>query len=97
VRPRRICQSSGVSRQLMTCEKPDGGLTSDLSSREREVMELLAGGCSTAEIGRRLFIAKSTVRSHIAAIVHKLPVKDRATAVALLRASDKEEEHLADP
>jgi DNA-binding CsgD family transcriptional regulator len=55
-------------------------------------MELLAQGCNTAEIGRRLFISKSTVRSHIAAIVHKLPAKDRAAAVELLRASDEEQE-----
>ena len=79
----------------MTYEKLDGGPTSDLSSREREVMDLLARGCSTAEIGRQLFIAKSTVRSHIAAIVHKLPAKDRAAAVALLRAS--EEKHSITP
>jgi len=76
----------------MTYEKPVGGLTSDLSSREREVIELLARGCSTAEIGRKLFIAKSTVRSHIAAIVHKLPAKDRAAAVDLLRASHEGDE-----
>ncbi len=84
----RICRPAGVSRQLMTYDKPPGSLASDLSDREREVMELLARGCSTAEIGRRLFISKSTVRSHISAIVHKLPAKDRTSAVALLRANN---------
>jgi DNA-binding NarL/FixJ family response regulator len=85
---RRIYQPGGISGQLMTNQKADGSRSrSDFSSREREVMELLVQGCSTAEIGRQLFIAKSTVRSHIAAIVQKLPAKDRASAVALLRAN----------
>jgi DNA-binding NarL/FixJ family response regulator len=76
----------------MTYENSDGGPAADLSSREREVVELLARGCSTAEIGRQLFIAKSTVRSHIAAVVHKLSAQDRAAAVALLQASKEKEQ-----
>lgn len=56
-----------------------------LSEREWEVLELLAEGLSTAAIADRLFIAKVTVRSHIAAIVRKLRVDDRSSAAALLR------------
>jgi DNA-binding NarL/FixJ family response regulator len=58
-----------------------------LTSREWEVLELLAQGRSTAEIGRRLVISASAVRVHIASIVRKLEVADRATAVALFRRS----------
>lgn len=58
-----------------------------LSDRELIVLQLLAEGCSTAEIGRQLYIAKVTVRSHIASIVKKLNVPDRASAVAMARSS----------
>jgi DNA-binding NarL/FixJ family response regulator len=39
---------------------------------------------STAEIGERLFIAPVTVRTHVSAILKKLQVPDRETAVELL-------------
>lgn len=58
-----------------------------LTSREWEVLELLADGCSTSEIGERLFVAEVTVRTHVAAIVRKLGVRDRSEAVSLLLGS----------
>jgi DNA-binding NarL/FixJ family response regulator len=58
-----------------------------LTSREWEVLELLAQGRSTAEIGRRLVISASAVRVHIASIVRKLEVADRAAAAGLFRRS----------
>lgn len=64
-----------------------GGRAPRLTEREWEVLELLADGFGTAEIGPRLFIAPVTVRSHIASILHKLRVGDRASAVALVQAS----------
>ena len=56
-----------------------------LTSREWEVLDLLAHGLSTADIARELTISTSAVRVHIAAIVRKLGVPDRAGAVAMLR------------
>jgi DNA-binding NarL/FixJ family response regulator len=56
-----------------------------LTSREWEVLELLAQGRSTAEIASGLVITTSTVRAHIAAIVRKLRVPDRAAAIELFR------------
>lgn len=56
-----------------------------LTSREWEVLDLLAQGLSTAEIGRTLSISATAVRVHIAATVRKLGVPDRAAAVAMLR------------
>jgi DNA-binding NarL/FixJ family response regulator len=53
----------------------------DLTSREWEVLDLLRQELSTAEIGRRLFIAPVTVRTHIAAILRKLDVRDRRAAL----------------
>ena len=58
-----------------------------LTSREWEVLELLAQRLSTAEIARKLVLSASAVRVHIASIVHKLEVADRAAAVELFRHS----------
>jgi DNA-binding NarL/FixJ family response regulator len=52
-----------------------------LTAREQEILSLLEGGSSTAEIAAHLFIAKVTVRSHIASICRKLRVTDRASAI----------------
>jgi len=54
-----------------------------LTSREWEVLELLAQGRSTGEIARRLVLSASAVRVHIASIVRKLHVADRAAAAEL--------------
>lgn len=56
-----------------------------LTSREWEVLELLSEGLSTADISRSLIITRSAVRVHIAAVVRKLGVSDRAAAVEILR------------
>jgi DNA-binding NarL/FixJ family response regulator len=54
-----------------------------LTSREWEVLDLLAQGRSTAEIASRLVLSASAVRVHIASIVRKLEVADRAAAAEL--------------
>ena len=56
-----------------------------LTSREWEVLELLAQQRSTAEIAERLVLSSSAVRVHIASIVRKLGVPDRAAAAELFR------------
>ena len=56
-----------------------------LTSREWEVLDLLAQGRSTGEIADRLVISPTAVRVHIASIVRKLEVPDRAAAVELFR------------
>jgi DNA-binding NarL/FixJ family response regulator len=56
-----------------------------LTSREWEVLELLAHGRSTAEIANRLVLSASAVRAHITSIVRKLQVADRAAAADLFR------------
>jgi DNA-binding NarL/FixJ family response regulator len=62
------------------------GETSALTSREWQVLELLRQELSTAEIARRLVLSQATVRSHVAAILHKLDVPDRAAAIRLFDA-----------
>ena len=56
-----------------------------LTSREWQVLELLAQGRSTAEIAERLVLSSSAVRVHVASIVRKLGVPNRAAAVELFR------------
>lgn len=52
-----------------------------LSEREREVLRLVAEGCTNAEIGQRLFIGESTVKTHLLRAFGKLGVADRTAAV----------------
>jgi DNA-binding NarL/FixJ family response regulator len=52
-----------------------------LSARETEVLKLVAGGLTNAEIGRRLFISEATVKTHLLRIFNKLDVTDRTAAV----------------
>jgi DNA-binding NarL/FixJ family response regulator len=59
-----------------------------LTSREWEVLELLAQGQSTAGIAQRLVLSSSAVRVHIASIVRKLQVAGRAEAAELFRRSE---------
>ena len=53
-----------------------------LTPREQEVLGLMAEGLSAPAIGRRLYLATATVKSHQARIYEKLGVADRAAAVA---------------
>jgi DNA-binding NarL/FixJ family response regulator len=52
-----------------------------LTSRERDVLRLLAQGLSNAEIGEQLFIGETTVKTHVTRILQKLDVRDRAQAI----------------
>jgi ATP/maltotriose-dependent transcriptional regulator MalT len=54
---------------------------SPLSSREREVMELLSQGLLNKEIARTLFIADGTVKAHVRSICRKLGARTRTEAV----------------
>lgn len=57
----------------------------ELTEREREVLELVARGCSNADIARRLFISHKTVRNHVSNVFAKLQVTDRAQAIVRAR------------
>jgi DNA-binding NarL/FixJ family response regulator len=56
-----------------------------LTSREREVLDLIAAGVRNTEIARQMSIAPKTVANHIAAIFSKLQVADRNQAIILAR------------
>ena len=54
-----------------------------LSSRELEVLQLVAGGASNSDIASRLHISQATVKSHLIHIFGKLGVSDRTAAVTV--------------
>lgn len=70
-------------RQFMA--KPRPGETTpglaQLTERERQVFEHLAGGLSNADIARATFVSESTVKTHINRLFAKLGVRDRVQAV----------------
>ena len=55
----------------------------DLSTREREVLRLIALGLSNAQIGQELFISETTVKTHVTHILSKLDLRDRVQVVVL--------------
>jgi DNA-binding NarL/FixJ family response regulator len=75
-------RSSGGRRRLPIV----GRRGAELTSREWEVLEMLRDGLTTAAIAQRLFVSPVTVRRHVSAILRKLDVPDRESALRLLEA-----------
>jgi DNA-binding NarL/FixJ family response regulator len=64
-------------KRALASRTPD----SDLSHREREVLQLLATGNSNKKIGELLGITEATVKSHVSTILMRLNAEDRTQAV----------------
>jgi DNA-binding NarL/FixJ family response regulator len=54
----------------------------ELTTRELEVLELVAQGLGNSEIANRLFLSEKTVSHHVSAILRKLGVRTRGQASA---------------
>jgi DNA-binding NarL/FixJ family response regulator len=54
-----------------------------LTPRELEVLQLLAKGLSNAELAKRLTLGETTVKTHVARILFKLDLRDRAQAIVM--------------
>ncbi len=54
-----------------------------LTSREREILQLLADGMSNSDVAAKLFISQETVKSHVRHILTKLEADTRTHAVAI--------------
>jgi DNA-binding NarL/FixJ family response regulator len=72
--------ASGLHKALKAKER-----LPNLSSREFEVLSILATGKSTREIARELYLSEPTIKTHLASIYRKLEVNNRISAVAVAR------------
>jgi len=80
--------SPSVTRKVINrmAEQPapdasSGERLTELTPREREVLELVARGLSNGEIAQAFVIEESTVKTHVKRILRKLHVRDRVQAV----------------
>ena len=61
------------------------GVFPQLTSREEEVLTMIARGWSNTEIARHLVVSDKTVRNHVSNVLAKLGVPDRAHAIVTAR------------
>jgi DNA-binding NarL/FixJ family response regulator len=71
-----------VVEHVTAVDRPDASAAAgQLTDRERDVLAWLASGLSNRQIGEKLSIAESTVKTHLAGLYGKLGVTDRTGAV----------------
>lgn len=73
-------------RRTATATRTSAGLTS-LTTREREIADLVAGGHSNVEIAETLFLSRKTIERHVSSILAKLNVRNRAELAARIAAA----------
>jgi len=79
---RAMDAAAGLLRDLGGAAGARPRATGELTSREREVLELIAQGMSNAAIARTLVISDKTAGHHVSRILMKLGVRNRAEAAA---------------
>jgi len=71
---------AGLAAQVQERERSDR--PPQLTAREQEVLELISEGLSAPDIGKRIHLSPTTVKTHLHKLYEKLGVSDRAAAVA---------------
>ncbi|MFQ5857672.1 MAG: response regulator transcription factor [Anaerolineae bacterium] len=78
-----------IAERLMNFfARPRSGMPeafSELTDREREILDLIAQGHNNTQIAQRLVISPKTVRNHVSNIFSKFQVADRAEAIIRAR------------
>ena len=82
---RRLVRATQKGPSGSDGDGPTTGLES-LSSREHEILRLLAQGLTDREIAEALVVSPRTVESHVSSILHKLHARNRSEAAARYRA-----------
>jgi DNA-binding NarL/FixJ family response regulator len=77
---RRLVERFAKPRETLAA---DPGALARLTARETEVFRLLARGMSNAEIAETLIVSEATVKTHVAGILAKLDLRNRAQAIVL--------------
>ena len=81
--------------EMQAAASPTGGRAhtsmNELTAREREILEGLAGGLSNKEIGAKLFLSEKTVKHHVTNIFQKLQVRNRVEAALMAHKSGRSE------
>ena len=88
----RRCADAGIAQRLLAAAEPSKGVAAaahnqqwapgeELTSKELEVLRLLATRLSRREIGERLYVSLNTVKTHQRALYRKLGAENRSAAV----------------
>jgi DNA-binding NarL/FixJ family response regulator len=77
----------GLAQKLMApapADMPDVPDISQLTPREREILQLIAQGANNKEIAQSLYISEKTVKNHITSLLSQLGLRDRTQAAVWL-------------
>jgi NarL family two-component system response regulator YdfI len=77
-----LINPSPARRDVPPVNVSEKSMSTDLTAREREILQCVALGDRNKEIAARLKISEPTVKSHLASTYYKLGVDSRASAVA---------------
>jgi DNA-binding NarL/FixJ family response regulator len=83
-----VITPDALRRLMPRLAHSSAGPGADLTSREREVLQLLVEGKSTAALAAELVVAPATARNHIQSIMNKLGAHSRLEAVAIAMRED---------
>ena len=72
-----------LTRLLPRLRRGGGGGTTELTEREREILDLLAEGLSNADIARQLTLSVHTVRNHVANLSAKLGAHSKLEVLSI--------------